>query len=236
MCGRFVMISGLEETVQRFNIARVSSSLSKSYNKAPGSAVAAAIQDDDGNRSLVDLYWGIPLFGTGTRGTVQTLINARSETVHRKPTFREAFKRRRCVVIADGYYEWQRRGGRRIPWYIPVAAPHPSGFAALYRRPSDGGTLPACVIVTTAANDLILPIHDRMPVILSGDQIDLWLEPSSTEPALLTLMAPRSPEGMDAWEVSTLVNSPAHDGPECIEPVKCPWAGRNGNTQLGKED
>lgn len=222
MCGRFVMTADMREIVEGFDIKGVSSLGSKSYNRAPGSDVAAVIRDDNGARRLVDLHWGIAPFGAGTHGRARALINARAETVNRKPTFREAFKRRRCLVIADGYYEWQQREGRRIPWYVHLALPLPAGFAALYWYPGNGGVRPACVIITTAANELTLPIHHRMPVILSGDHVGPWLDPSTTESALLNLMRPRPPEGMDAWEVSTLVNFPGNDVPECIKPVNRP--------------
>lgn len=222
MCGRFVMTADMREIVEGFDIERVSSLGSKSYNRAPGSDVAAVIRDDDGARRLVDLRWGIAPVGAGAHGRSRTLINARAETVNRKPTFREAFRRRRCLVIADGYYEWQHREDRRIPWYVHLAFPLPAGFAALYYHPDNPGVHTACVIITTAANELTLPIHHRMPVILSGDHVGTWLDPSSTDSMLQDLMRPGPAEGMDAWEVSTLVNSPGNDVPHCITPVTRP--------------
>ncbi|MDD5475336.1 MAG: SOS response-associated peptidase [Syntrophales bacterium] len=221
MCGRFVMISEISEIVECFDVERVSSPGVKSYNRAPGSDVAVLIRDDDGARRLVDMSWGIAPYRSArsAHNPGRKIINARSETVDRKPTFRDAFRKRRCLVIANGYYEWQPRGGKRIPWYINFESPCPMGLAALYNGPDDGEKLSSCVIITSAADGMTRSIHDRMPVAFSRDRAGSWLDPGSKNSDLMKLLQSHLTVAVSAWEVSTLVNSPINDFPSCIEPL-----------------
>ena len=149
------------------------------------------------------------------------LINARSEMVTEKPSFREAFARRRCLVPVDGFYEWSRRGDRKRPFYFHLRDGEPFAIAGLWERwEGDGGPLETCTLLTTQANELLAPYHDRMPVILRSEDYDLWLDSGVGRGDLLqTLLRPYPHEGMGAYAVSPMVNSPAHDSPRCVEPA-----------------
>ena len=152
------------------------------------------------------------------------MINARAETVAEKPAFRSAVRRRRCLVLADGFYEWRRVAGGRTkrPMRIVLKTGEPFAFAGLWEtwRDPAGGRIQSCAIVTTKANDLLKPIHDRMPVILPREVEPLWLDASVDEPDLLAYMfRPYDSNGMDAYEVSTLVNSAGNNVPDVMAPV-----------------
>ena len=150
------------------------------------------------------------------------MINARAETDAERPAFRDALKRHRCLVLADGFYEWQRVGPSKRPMRIVMRSGEPFAFAGLWSvwREPDGNRIPSCTIITTAANDFLRPIHKRMPVILPGEQEEQWLEPDVANPTSLTgILAPYPDEGMDPYEVSTLVNYAGNDGPEVIARV-----------------
>jgi putative SOS response-associated peptidase YedK len=150
------------------------------------------------------------------------MINARGETVATKPAFRKAIRERRCLILADGFYEWQERGRHKQPLFVRLANGRPFAFAGLWERwgGPDGTALDSCAIVTTTANDLLRPLHDRMPVILAPKDYDLWLDPSLQDvECLLPLLRPYPAEEMTAYPVSTRVNNPAHDAPDCIDPL-----------------
>ncbi|HIK44974.1 MAG TPA: SOS response-associated peptidase, partial [Leptolyngbyaceae cyanobacterium M65_K2018_010] len=153
------------------------------------------------------------------------LINARAETVAEKPSFRAAFKRRRCLIWADGFYEWQPLAQARTkqPYYIFLRNHQPFAFAGLWEHwtdPVSGSELQTCTILTTIANQLMAPIHDRMPVILAPEDYAPWLDPSYYQPQVLqAMLGPYEAEAMDYYPVSTWVNQPEHDSPACIEPL-----------------
>jgi putative SOS response-associated peptidase YedK len=150
------------------------------------------------------------------------MTNARAETVAEKPSFRSALGRRRCLVLADGYYEWRREGTQKIPMYIRLGSRHPFAFAGLWERwqGTDGEPLSTCTILTTAANAALQAIHPRMPVILDPAREALWLDREVTDPErLLPLLTPAMPEAIEAYEVSTWVNSARNNSPACIEPL-----------------
>jgi putative SOS response-associated peptidase YedK len=149
-------------------------------------------------------------------------INAKAETVAEKPSFRSAFKKRRCLVIATGFYEWQVHGARKQPMWIGLRSQQPFAFAGLWEHwtPVEGEPLETCTIITTEPNDLMAPIHNRIPVILAPTAYDQWLDPTfqHVEP-LKVLLRPYPSEELAAYPVSTLVNNPRHDAPQCLEPV-----------------
>lgn len=148
------------------------------------------------------------------------LINARSETVAEKPAFREAFKRRRCLIPADGFYEWQRRDGKKQPFYFRLRDERPFGFAGLWEkwRSPAGEVIESCAILTTEANELLRPVHHRMPVILHPEDYSLWLDEDARQRALLKeLLRPYPAEEMTAYPVSAQVNSPSNQGRALIE-------------------
>ena len=150
------------------------------------------------------------------------MINARSETVAEKPSFRKAFKQQRCVVLADGYYEWKREGKAKQPYYIRFKDQRMFCFAGLWERCEKGndGLLETCAMLTIGPNAIMEPIHHRMPVILHPRDYDTWLDPSLQDPTLLSsLLHPYPSEEMEAYPVSTLVNNPKNDQPQCIVSV-----------------
>ncbi len=149
-------------------------------------------------------------------------INAKAETVAEKPAFRMAFKERRCLVLADGFYEWQMQGKRKQPMWIGLKAKTPFAFAGLweYWQPPEGALLETCTIITTEANAFMQPIHTRMPVILAPSSYDQWLDPGFADVAALTaFLRPCPNEDLMAYPVSTLVNNPRNDVRQCLEPL-----------------
>jgi putative SOS response-associated peptidase YedK len=153
------------------------------------------------------------------------MINARAETLAQKPAFRDAARLRRCLVVADGFYEWQRLPDRKQPYFIRLRDGGPLAFAGLWERWEDDqyGLIESCTIITTSPNDLVRPLHNRMPVILAPADYDRWLDPGVRSVAAIHgLLRPLPAELMDAYAVSTLVNRPANDVPACIEPLATP--------------
>jgi putative SOS response-associated peptidase YedK len=220
MCGRFVMISDLSALEEAFNIEAFSADVKPSYNIAPGREVAALVHDRV-NR-FVSFRWGLIPSWAKSPMIEKGIINARSETVAEKPSFRDSFKKRRCLVLANGYYEWKKVGRNKVPHYVCPVSQRPFGFAGLYDtwRSRDGGSLSTCTIITTESNELLRPLHDRMPVIIPKDRESLWLDDSATEEkSLLSILNPSVSEALEIREVSTLVNSPLTDIPECIRPL-----------------
>ena len=149
------------------------------------------------------------------------LINARAETVAEKPAFRSAIKQRRCLIVADGFYEWQQQAGKKQPFYFRLQNGQAFGFAGLWSHWKSSETqISSCTILTTRSNELLKPIHERMPVILKQQDYDLWLDLRVQTPEpLQQLLHPYPTEAMTAYPVSTIVNSPKHNTPECIMPI-----------------
>ena len=220
MCGRYGLTADPEELAQRFEFAGDWRHLAPRYNVAPTQQVLAVVGGDERRASL--MRWGLIPHWTEEPKRGRPLINARAETVAERPAFRAAFRRRRCLVLADGFYEWQRTGGTKRPMRIVLESGGPFAFPGLWSVWTDPDVrrVPSCAIITTEANDLLRPIHNRMPVILPRDAEELWLDPEVVDPgAMGSLMIPFASDAMDAYEVSSLVNSPANDGPEVIENV-----------------
>lgn len=177
---------------------------------------------ESNKREFQRLRWGLIPSWAKDPAIASKLINARAETLAEKPSFRSAFKQRRCLVVADGFFEWQKQQGKKQPFYFRLQHSQPFGFAGLWEkwRTPAGEEITSCTIVTTAANELLQPIHDRMPVILAPQDYDLWLDPQEQKPqALQHLLSPYPASQMTAYPVSTLVNSPKHNNPECIIPI-----------------
>ncbi|UZR29050.1 SOS response-associated peptidase [Methylococcus mesophilus] len=231
MCGRYTLTTPADKYKAQLKYERARAILEKlfaRYNIAPTQDVAAVRTGTDGVRELVALHWGlIPSWSKESKTTFST-INAKSETVAEKPAFRGAFRHRRCLILADGYYEWQARPGSRAkqPWYIKLAGGDLFAFAGLWERwepkPNQPGEpIESCSIIVTDANELMRPIHDRMPVILDPAAYDVWLDPDCRDKTgLLSLLRPYPADEMTAWKVSTHVNSPRHDDAECLEPIE----------------
>jgi putative SOS response-associated peptidase YedK len=220
MCGRFAQKSPARKIKQQFKVEEVPP-LAERYNVAPAQSVLAVREAPDG-REAAFLKWGLVPRWAKDPAVGNRLINARSETVTEKPSFREAFKRRRCLVPMEGFYEWSRRGDRKRPFYFHMRDGEPFAVAGLWETwEGDGGVLETCTLLTTEANGLLASYHDRMPVILRPEDYDLWLdaEVRGTE-VLLPLLRPYPREGMTAYVVSPLVNSPSNDSPRCVEPAR----------------
>ena len=168
------------------------------------------------------MRWGLIPFWAKNRSIGSRMINARAETVVDKPSFRDAFRRRRCLVLADGFYEWQRTGSGKRPMRVALRSGEPFAFAgiwSMWKDPEDN-SIPTCAIITTSANELLRPIHHRMPVILPREMEGFWLDRSIQDPgALRSVLTPYPDDAMEAYEVSTLVNSVANDAPELITHV-----------------
>lgn len=221
MCGRFTLTISPAELQDQFSLTeRPSPDLAPRYNIAPSQAVA--VVTNSAERKLELFQWGlIPSWAKDPK-IGNKLINARAETLAEKPSFRTALKRRRCLVLADGFYEWQKTATGKTPMYIQMDDGRPFGFAGLWEvwQPPDGSLLKTCTIITTAPNALLEPIHNRMPVILPPEAYAAWLNPAEL-PAeqVLPLLRPFDAERMQARPVSTRVNSPGFDAPECIAPL-----------------
>lgn len=249
MCGRFALRAPVSVIAEQFSLLEVPE-LQPRFNIAPTQPVAVvrAVPDAGGKgdspifashlprehgarpsakigtvpRQLAMLRWGLIPSWADEPAIGNRLINARAEGVAEKPAFRAAFRRRRCLVVADGFYEWKREGKRRQPFFIRMANDRPFGFAGLWEswEGPDHSALETCTLLTTDANSVVRPVHDRMPVIIGPEDYDQWLDLANEQPQpLLPLLHPYSPERMEAYPVSTLVNSPAHEDPRCVEPI-----------------
>ena len=220
MCGRFTRTLPMPEIAREFEVSDVSADLDPSYNIAPTQQVAVVI--DEGVRRLVPVQWGLVPSWAKDPSVGNKMINARAETITEKASYRNAFKKRRCLVVADGFYEWQKTGDGKRPIYIRLKSGKPFGFAGLYEvwEPPEGEALTTCTIITTEANELMKPIHDRMPVIVPKEKQDLWLDPEvKDQESLLDLLKPYPAVDLDAYPVSRRVNSPANNFPDCIKPA-----------------
>ncbi len=235
VCGRFSSQTSAEELAAYFEAENtVAEDPGPRFNVAPTQDVLAVV-GGEGGRRLGTLRWGLVPSWAGDPSIGSRLINARAETVRTKPAFRSAFERRRCLIPADGFYEWQARPGqqRKQPWYVRRRDGAPLAFAGLWEvwRDAEGGRLATCVIVTTGANATVAPLHDRMPVVLEAGRWDTWLDRANVDAeALAGLLVPAADDLLVAVPVSTAVNDVRNDGPELVEPVTLedgPAAGRS---------
>lgn len=222
MCGRFTQTATPTAIAQQFGIS-VPPLRKPRYNIAPSQPVAAIrVDPETTTRQLVLLRWGLIPSWAKDQKIGFHCINAKAETVAEKPSFRAAFRKHRCLVVATGFYEWQMQGKTKQPMWIGSKSRQPFGFAGLWEQwqPPEGGVIESCTILTTEPNDLMRPIHNRMPVILSAETYPQWLDPTIQDvESLKALLCPYPSEELTAYPVSTLVNNPRHDVPECLEPV-----------------
>lgn len=189
------------------------------YNIAPSQSVPVIRQlHENSLRQLDMLRWGLVPHWAKDLKIGYKMINARAETITDKPAFRAPFKRQRCLVAASGFFEWQHAGNAKLPFYIHLKDDRLIGFAGLWEswHGPQGATIESCAIITTGANKLVRGIHDRMPIIIRPDQYDTWLAQSSGQNTLLQLLNPYPAEEMVAYRVSSKVNSPKNDTPDCL--------------------
>lgn len=223
MCGRFTLIAGPEDLREAWPGFVLPDELTPRYNIAPSQPVAVVA--NNGQNKVEFFRWGlIPSWAKDPR-MGQRMINARAETLAQKRSFRAAYRRRRCLVLADGFYEWRKepRSKTKTPMYVRLKSGKLFGLAGLWetwRSPHEAAIL-SCTVITTTPNSLLAEIHDRMPVILEPRAYDLWLDPGEQSPDRLgPWLRPYPASEMTAYAVSTMVNNPRNDSPACVVPVE----------------
>jgi putative SOS response-associated peptidase YedK len=222
MCGRYSQTSDLATLMRRFKTGLIRGEVRPRYNIAPSQPALVVIQEAE--RTL-DLYrWGLIPWWTKDPKAGAKMINARAETVADRPAFKRPFQGHRCLVPADGFYEWRTDPTReaRIPMRVELKTHEPFAFAGVWDawRDAEGRETRSFAILTTAANELVATIHDRMPAILRPEDEDVWLDPSADPAALKRMLVPYAGREMRAYVVSTAVNSPRNDTPACIAPAQ----------------
>ena len=222
MCGRFTLTADPNDLREAFPWLNIPQPLQPRYNIAPSQPVAVVA--NDGKHTLDYFVWGLVPSWAKDPSIGSRMINARAETLVEKPSYRNAFRRRRCLILADGFYEWKapQAKGSKTPMYIQLKGGKPFALAGLWEdwNSPEGSRILSCTIITTQPNDFMKNIHDRMPVILPESAYQTWLNPMEMNPALLQpLLQPYPAQAMSAYQVSTLVNSPANELADCIQPV-----------------
>jgi putative SOS response-associated peptidase YedK len=221
MCGRFTLQIPPELLAEMFDLADIPAFPAR-YNIAPTQQVAVIRQTGDDRNRFGFMTWGLIPSWAKDPGIGSRMINARCETVADKPAFRQAVRHRRCIVPASGFYEWRAGGGKKTPLYVRMKDGSPLFFAGLWEQWTVPGqvTIESCTVLTTTANELIAPLHDRMPVILPPQGYAPWLDHETTDPeSLKHLYRPCPAELMELWPVTPLVNSTRTDSPELIVPL-----------------
>ncbi len=221
MCGRYALKTSVPE-IARILGAETNAEFAPSYNVAPSRHVPVCRASAEGRRELSLLRWGLVPHWAKELSDRYRMINARAETVADKPAFRGPFRSRRCLVPADGYFEWKAGPERKQPYYIHRNDESPVFLAGLWDRWEKGqdGPLDSFAIVTTSASEHVSSVHDRMPVILDPDDHEAWLDPRfKNAKDLLSLLKPRPGEKLSLTPVSTFVNNPRNDDPRCLHPI-----------------
>ncbi|MET1178637.1 SOS response-associated peptidase [Peribacillus simplex] len=222
MCGRFTLFTDIEEIKNRFDIqGSFDEEYQFSYNIAPSQSVLSVINDGARNR-LGYLRWGLIPFWAKDEKVGYKMINARAETIAEKTSFKNAYKKKRCLIIADSFYEWKKTPERKIPMRIKLKNHAPFGMAGIWEswKSPEGLSIYSCSVITTVPNELMTSIHDRMPVILKPEDEKDWLNPSINDPAYLQqYLKSFDSEQMEAFEVSTDVNSTKKNSPNLIQQI-----------------
>lgn len=213
MCGRFTLRAPDRIKLRQQNLSEIA----PRYNIAPSQEVLAITQSES-RRDLSTFVWGlVPSWSKEAKG----FINARAETLEDKPSFSESFLRRRCLIPADGFYEWQRNGKTKQPYYFQLNDESVFSFAGIWDEwRKDGVSIATCAIITTKPNELLATIHDRMPVMLSAAAEDAWLRPEARPKELMSLLVPYPAAEMKSYPVSQKVNHAQAEDPELVEPVE----------------
>jgi putative SOS response-associated peptidase YedK len=220
MCGRYSLAIDRNALDDRFALrGGLQLPLAPRYNIAPTQDVLTVVNEGSGNEARM-MKWGLIPPSAKDPSVGNRMINARAETVAEKPSFRQAYRKQRCLVIADGFYEWRKAPGSKAPMRIVVGGGEPFGFAGLWEtwRSQEEEFIHSCTIITTTPNELMAPVHSRMPVILPAETEELWLDQDTDPAALQSLLVPYM-GSMEAYKVSTLVNSPRNDTPDVMARV-----------------
>ena len=220
MCGRFAQHSSLSVLKEAFEIQTVTCEVTPSYNIAPTQRVPAIIHR--GDHRLGTLHWGLVPAGARDTSRASSLINARAETLEDKPSFRGAYEKRRCLILADGFYEWKSDGRQKQPWYFTLEGGGPFAFAGLWEtwKGGEGCDYHSGAIITIEADESMRKIHRRMPVILIPDVHAAWLDTENRDPKMLNkIIEDEHVRKLKCFPVSKRVNSPLNNDPSCIEPV-----------------
>lgn len=220
MCGRYTLHTPGETVEEIFDVTE-SVELTPRYNIAPTQEVAVVGLNREGTRTLGLMRWGLIPSWAKDPSIGNRMINARSETAAQKPAFRSSFKKRRCLVPADGFYEWKKIGDGKQPFHIRLKSAAPFAIAGLWARwhGTEGEPIRSCTLLTTSPNELTAEVHDRMPVILPSEAYTSWLDPRTDPESLEALMVSYPAEEMEAFPVTPMVGNPRNDSPKCIEPL-----------------
>lgn len=226
MCGRFARYSLSREIERYFNAQPFSFEIQPNYNVAPTQEIPVIIQHED-DRHIKKRHWGLVPFWAKDISIGSRMINARVETVTSKPAFRAALKQRRCLIPANGFYEWFGKSGNKQPYFFHLPSGEPLAFAGLYEiwedkeAPPEAGPYKSCTIITTNASESVKDIHNRMPLILKPEAYEEWLDPSNKEPAKIEeLLKTAYVKELKRYAVSKLVNQVGNNKKECMEPLK----------------
>lgn len=221
MCGRFTRRTPAKEIARFFQVTVPD--MQPRFNIAPSQSVATIrLSPERQTRELAMLRWGLVPFWADDSTIGYKMINARAETVAQKPAFRKAFAHRRCLIVADGFYEWKKTNGRKQPFLVHRKDDQPFAFAGLWERwEGESERIESCTIVVTEANELVKPIHDRMPVILHPADYEVWLDPACEDKETLQgMLSPFPSAELEAYPVSPMVNNPKNDVEDCVERVE----------------
>jgi putative SOS response-associated peptidase YedK len=221
MCGRYSLATDIEGLADRFDFRATGLTYQVRFNVAPTQQVLTVTNDGSENQAQM-MKWGLIPFWAKNPSIGNRMINARAETIAEKPMFRQAFQKRRCLVVADGFYEWRKEGKSKIPMRIILKSGEPFGFAGLWEtwKSPEGEPVQSCTIITTVPNAVMEPIHNRMPVILPREAESIWLDQEQHDKDTLeSIMIPYPPNKMEAYPVSMLVNSPRNETPDVIARV-----------------
>jgi len=239
MCCRYLLLKEhLREILARLGVAGDAAFVTR-YNLAPGSAIPAVrAKPHSPGREATTLLWGLVPAWAKNAGSATQLVNARAATLADKPSFRDAFRHRRCLIPASGFYEWAQHGRVRLPWLFQHRDETPFALAALWEtwRAPDGQVLESCAVVTTVPGALMRPVHHRQPLVLEPENFAAWLDPDTIQPEKLApLLRPFSDETLTARRVSRHVSNVHHEDPECLAPAGPDDDGEAGGPQLALE-
>ena len=221
MCGRFSIFADPERLAERFDASLPEEGLRPRYNAAPTQNLPVILNEDADRRQIQLLRWGLVPFWAEDPAIGSRMINARSETLAEKPSFRTALKKRRCLVLADGFYEWQKTAGGKAPMRITLKSGEPFALAGLWEtwKEPTGDLLRTFTIITTSPNELLEPIHNRMPVILPREHEAIWLDNAADQAIWLDMLRPYPADLLTAYPVSKRVNYVGNDDPEVAQPA-----------------